>query len=178
MKVYTDIFTGDELLSDSYPMKLVDDVYFEVEGKNITISHDIDEALIGGNKETATEGGEASAEEAGGNYDAASVTGINVVMNHKLVETPFDKASFKDWIKTYSKKLKEHLQENSPNRVQPFQTGMTKVAKEILGKFDEYRFYLGENMNIDGLVVLQFYREDGITPVFVYFKDGLKEEKY
>jgi len=104
MKVYTDIFTGDELLSDSYPMKLVDDVYFEVEGKNITISHDIDEALIGGNKVTATEGGEASAEDAGGNYDAASVTGINVVMNHKLVETPFDKASFKDWIKTYSKK--------------------------------------------------------------------------
>jgi len=35
-----------------------------------------------------------------------------------------------------------------------------------------------KNMNIDGLVVLQFYREDGITPVFVYFKDGLKEEKY
>lgn len=55
---------------------------------------------------------------------------------------------------------------------------MTKVAKEILGKFDEYRFYLGESMNIDGLVVLQFYREDGMTPVFMYFKDGLREEKY
>ena len=55
---------------------------------------------------------------------------------------------------------------------------MTKLAKEILTKFDEYRFYLGENMNIDGLVVLQYYREDGMTPVFIYFKDGLKEEKY
>jgi hypothetical protein len=31
------------------------------------------------------------------------VTGINVVLSHKLVETPFDKASFKDWLKTYSK---------------------------------------------------------------------------
>jgi len=176
MKVYTDVFTGDELLSDSYPMKVVDDVYYEVEGKNITISHDIDEALIGGNK--APEGGEASAEEAGAGYESSATTGINVVLNHKLVETPFDKASFKDWIKTYSKKLKEHLQENSPDRVQTFQTGMTKVAKEILGKFDEYRFYLGENMNIDGLVVLQFYRGDSLTPVFIYFKDGLKEEKY
>jgi len=176
MKVYTDIFTGDEMLSDSYPMKLVDDVYFEVEGKNITVSNDIDEKLIGGNK--APEGGEASAEEVGGGYDSSHITGINVVMNHKLVETPFDKTSFKDWIKTYSKKVKEHLQENSPDRVTVFQTGMTKVAKEILTKFDDYRFYLGENMNIDGLVVLQFYREDGLTPVFIYFRDGLKEEKY
>jgi len=75
-------------------------------------------------------------------------------------------------------RLKDHLQENSPDRVQPFQIGMTKLAKEILTKFDEYRFYLGENMNIDGMVVLQFYREDGLTPVFVYFKDGLREEKY
>ena len=33
MKVYLDIFTGDELCSDSYPMKVVDDVYYEVEGK-------------------------------------------------------------------------------------------------------------------------------------------------
>jgi hypothetical protein len=55
---------------------------------------------------------------------------------------------------------------------------MTKLAKEILTKFDEYRFYLGENMNIDGMVVLQYYREDGLTPVFILLKDGLREEKY
>jgi len=28
-----DVFTGDELCSDSYPMKDVDDLYYEVEGK-------------------------------------------------------------------------------------------------------------------------------------------------
>ncbi|CAF3322786.1 unnamed protein product [Rotaria sp. Silwood1] len=174
MKVFTDVFTGDELCSDSYPMKVVDDVYYEVEGKNIAISNDIDDSLIGGNK--APEGSEAATEEGG--VASSAVTGINVVLTHKLVETPFDKASFKDWLKTYSKKLKDYLQENAPNRVQPFQTGMTKLAKEILGKFDEYRFYLGESMNIDGMVVLQYYREDGLTPVFIFFKDGLKEEKY
>ena len=174
MKVFIDIFTGDELCSDSYPIKLVDDVYYEVEGKNITESHDIDDLLIGGNK--APEGSEVAEDDGG--VASSGTTGINVVLTHKLVETPFDKASFKDWLKTYSKKLKEHLQEHAPNRVQPFQAGMTKVAKEILSKFDEYRFYLGENMNIDGLVVLQYYREDGLTPVFIYFKDGLKEEKY
>ncbi len=33
MKIFFDVFTGDELCSDSYPMKVVDDVYYEVEGK-------------------------------------------------------------------------------------------------------------------------------------------------
>jgi len=174
MKIYFDIFTGDELCSDSYPFKVVDDLYYEVEGKNIVENNDIDESLIGGNK--APEGSEAAAEDGG--VQSTVVTGINVVLTHKLAETPFDKASFKDWLKTYSKRLKEYLQENAPNRVQPFQTGMTKLAKDILTKFDEYRFYLGENMNIDGMVVLQYYREDGLTPVFILFKDGLREEKY
>ncbi|CAF1097911.1 unnamed protein product [Adineta steineri] len=47
MKLFLDIFTGDELCSDSYPMKLVDDVYYEVEGKNISESNDIDDSFIG-----------------------------------------------------------------------------------------------------------------------------------
>jgi len=174
MKIFFDVFTGDELCSDSYPIKLVDDVYYEVEGKNITENNDIDESLIGGNK--APEGSEAATEDSG--VQSSAITGINVVMTHKLSETPFDKAGFKDWLKTYSKALKTHLEANSPNRVQPFQAGMTKLAKDILTKFDEYRFYLGESMNIDGMVVLQYYREDGLTPVFILFKDGLREEKY
>lgn len=98
-----------------------------------------------------------------------------------MVENIFEKVRSNDGrislIEFYSR-LKEHLQENAPDRVQPFQTGMMKLAKEIMGKFDEYRFYLGENMNIDGMVVLQFYREDGLTPVFILLKDGLREEKY
>jgi predicted double-glycine peptidase len=140
MKIYFDVFTGDELCSDSYPMKVVDDLYYEVEGKNIVENNDIDESLIGGNK--APEGSEAAAEDGG--VQSSAVTGINVVLTHKLVETPFDKASFKDWLRTYSKSLKAHLETNAPNRVQAFQAGMTKLAKEILNKFDEYRFYLGE----------------------------------
>jgi len=75
-------------------------------------------------------------------------------------------------------RLKEYLQQNNPDRVEPFQTGMKKLANDIVKKFNDYRFYLGENMSIDGMVVLQYYREDGVTPVFIYFKDGLRAEKY
>ena len=39
------------------------------------------------------------------------------------------------------------------------------------------RFYTGESMNPDGMVALLNYREDGVTPYFVFWKDGLKEEK-
>ncbi|CAM2730542.1 unnamed protein product, partial [Rotaria socialis] len=46
MKVFIDVFTGDELCSDSYPMKVIDDVYYEVEGKNIVESNDIVETLL------------------------------------------------------------------------------------------------------------------------------------
>lgn len=33
MKIFFDVFTGDELGSDSYPIKVVDDLYYEIEGK-------------------------------------------------------------------------------------------------------------------------------------------------
>ena len=55
---------------------------------------------------------------------------------------------------------------------------MQEWAKQVLGKFDEYRFYLGEKMDAEAMVVLMNYREDGLTPYFIYFKDGLREEKY
>jgi hypothetical protein len=33
MYLYSDRITGEELFSDAYPMKLIDDLYYEVEGK-------------------------------------------------------------------------------------------------------------------------------------------------
>ncbi len=41
----------------------------------------------------------------------------------------------------------------------------------------DYEFYIGESMNPDAMVALLNYREDGVTPYFTFFKDGLKEEK-
>mgnify|MGYP002790718770 CR=1 FL=1 len=85
------------MFSDSYPIKLVNDLYYEVEGKTITEKTDIDDALIGGNK--ATEAGE---EDEG--VDPSSITGINIVLSHKLVETGFQKKEFQIWLKEYMKR--------------------------------------------------------------------------
>ena len=55
------VISGDELFSDSYKMQLIDDLIYEVEGKNISVSGDIDESLIGGNKATEPTEGEEDA---------------------------------------------------------------------------------------------------------------------
>jgi hypothetical protein len=55
---------------------------------------------------------------------------------------------------------------------------MQTWAKSVLTTFDDWRFYLSESMNPDGMVVLMGYREDQTTPYFVFFKDGLEEEKF
>lgn len=171
MLVYKDLISNDELFSDSYPIKLIDDLYYEVEGKTVTLSNDIDEALIGGNK--ATEPGE---EDEG--VESSAVTGINIVLTHKLVETGFAKETFKDWLKTYMKELKKKVEEKDKTRVEKFTAGMQNWAKAVLKDFDSYRFFLGESMNPEGMVILMNYRDDQTTPYFIFFKDGLEEEKY
>ena len=55
---------------------------------------------------------------------------------------------------------------------------MQSWAKNTLTTFDDYRWYTGESMNPDAMVILSGYREDQITPFFVFFKDGLVEEKF
>merc|ERR1712191_38488 len=39
MIIYKDIFTGDEMFSDSYPIKVVDGVMYEFTGKYISVKH-------------------------------------------------------------------------------------------------------------------------------------------
>jgi hypothetical protein len=54
------------------------------------------------------------------------------------------------------------------------------VTHPIFFKFffsQDYEFYTGESMDPDGMVALLNYREDGVTPYFTFFKDGLAEEK-
>lgn len=47
----------------------------------------------------------------------------------------------------------------------------------VVGNFKDYQFYIGESMAPEGMVVLLNYREDGVTPYCVFWKDGLKEVK-
>ena len=101
----------------------------------------------------------------------------NVVYSMRLRSTQFDKKSYLTYLKGYMKKVKAHLAEKTPERVEAFEKAAQSYAKKIIGSFSDWEFYTGDSMDPDAMVVLLNYREDGITPYLVYFKDGLRVEK-
>ncbi|KTW26661.1 hypothetical protein T552_02670 [Pneumocystis carinii B80] len=166
MLLYRDIVSGDELISDAYNLKEVDDVLYEVDCAMVQIKQG--EVDIGANP--SAEGDEEITED-------GVETVNNVVYSFRLVSTTYTKKDYQVYIKSYLKKLKQHLQENCPDRVEVFEKQVTVFIKKVLANFSDYDFYMGESMDVDGMVVLLNYREDGITPYMTFFKDGLKEEK-
>ena len=61
-------------------------------------------------------------------------------------QTTYDKKSYMAHIKAYMKRLLEHLKANNPSRVDAFQKEAQEFVKMVLGKFDEYEFYTGEQV--------------------------------
>ncbi|XP_071751910.1 translationally-controlled tumor protein homolog [Centroberyx gerrardi] len=169
MIIYKCIITGDEMFSDIYKIKeSPNGIIIEVEGKMTSRKDDIDGSLIGAN---------ASAEEQSEACEGSTVSGVDIVLNHKLQETGFTKETYRPYIKEYMKAIKAKLAETNPDRVQPFMNDAPEEIKTIMGKIKELQFYTGESMNPDGMVGLLDYREDGITPYMIFFKDGLVIEK-
>ncbi|KAK9537432.1 hypothetical protein VZT92_005050 [Zoarces viviparus] len=170
MIIYKCIVSDDEMFSDIYKIKESENgIFYEVEGRTITRKEgSIDEALIGGN---------ASAEEQCEGTDESMVSGVDIVLNHKLQETGFGKKDYVVYIKEYFKAIKAHLEKTCPARVQPFMSDAQPEVKKILGNLKNYQFFTGEAMNPEGMVGLLDYREDGITPFMLFFKDGLIAEK-
>lgn len=75
------------------------------------------------------------------------------------------------------KKIIEGLTKTNPERVDIFKAGAKAEVAKILSSFKDWDFFTGES-NIDGgMVALLNYREDGITPYMLFWKDGLVEEK-
>jgi len=172
MIIFEDIFTGNELFSDAYPCKLIDDFIWEAEGMNVVIDNSIDESAIGGNKsaEDADEGG----------ADDTRETKINLVYAFKLVKADhMDKKAYMAYIKGYGKKLCERLAKDgaSEEEVTAIKKKLATKCGEIVKNFKDYDVYISEDYNEDGMLPLLNYREDGVTPYFTYFAPGVKGVK-
>ncbi|KAG8905749.1 hypothetical protein FRC01_008244 [Tulasnella sp. 417] len=188
MLLYTDILTGDELFSDAYPMKEVDGIAYEVECAMIVVKEG--EVDIGAN---------ASAEEQEEALEDGAETVNNVVYSFRLQPTSFNKTTYGLHLKAYMKALNAKLAETNPDRVEAFRKAANEFAKKILANIKDYDFvscngvdevndatdgngfvqYIGESMSVDppGMVPLLNFREDGTTPYFTFWKDGVKERK-
>lgn len=155
------------MFSDAFPLKLIDDIVFEVECQTITIKPGADVDI----------GANPSAEEQDEGLEEGATQVNNVVHSFRLQSTAFDKKSFLTYLKGYMKSVKAKLAETKPDRIEAFEKGAQTYAKKIVANFKDFEFYTGENMNADGMVALLNYREDGVTPYFTFWKDGLKEVK-
>jgi len=171
MKIYKDVFSGDELFSDTYPMKLVDNCMYEVYGKHITRTDD----------DIQLEGSNASAEEADEGTDSNSVSGVDLVLNHRLVETGFgSKKDYTVYLKDYMKKVVKYLEDNGRGgEVEEFKKNINGVMKELLGKFKDLQFFTGESMEAEAMILVMDYKDyqGEERPVLMAFKHGLEEEK-
>jgi len=164
MLLYSDILTDDEMFSDAFPMKLVDDIVYEVNCQVITVKAGADVDI----------GGNPSAEENEEALEEGATQINNVVHSFRLQLTSFDKKSYLTYLKAYMKAVKAKL---NPDRLEAFEKGAQGYAKKIVANFKDFEFYTGESMNPDGMVALLNYRSDGVTPYFTFWKDGLKEIK-
>ncbi|CAG8758359.1 785_t:CDS:2, partial [Racocetra persica] len=119
-------------------------------------------------------GANPSAEEQDEALDESSTQVNNVVNAFRLQETSFDKSSYQSYLKGYVKKLAEHVKKEQPDRdINEWKSKIQSFSKKVLN----YQFFTGESFNLDGMIGLLNYREDGVTPYLSFFKDGLKEVK-
>ncbi|KAI9766905.1 MAG: hypothetical protein M1840_006202 [Geoglossum simile] len=168
MIIYKDIFTKDEIISDSYNLLTVDDVVYEVEGKKVTKG-----------AESYDTGANPSAEEQEEAIDEVSEQVIDIVDAFSLQRVQFNKKSYVAHMRPYLKHIKEYLKDKKANEetIKGFQTRAENYVKKILQNFKEYDFYTTTTDEPYKMIVLLNYREDGITPYFTLWKDGLFEEK-
>ncbi|KAF8095419.1 hypothetical protein N665_0332s0003 [Sinapis alba] len=167
MLVYTDLLTGDELLSDSFPYKEIENgILWEVEGKWTTKG--CVEVNIGANP-SAEEGGEDEG------VDDSVEKVVDIVDTFRLQEQPtYDKKGFIAYIKKYIKLLTPKL---NPEQQEQFKKGIEGATKYLLPKLKDFQFFVGEGMHDDSTIVFAYYKEGATNPTFLYFGHGLKEVK-
>ncbi|KAK7078065.1 tRNA 2'-phosphotransferase [Halocaridina rubra] len=167
MKVFKDLLTGDEMFTDTYKYEVIEDAYYMVIGKTTTVTEG----------DVKLDGANPSAEEAEEGTDAASVSGIDVVLFMRLQETFFaGKKDYLSYMREYLKALKTKLEGTPGADKLP---AIQKPLSEILKKFKDLQFFTGESMNPDGMIAIGDYKEiDGEERPVLYFpKLGLEEEK-
>jgi len=177
MIIYKDRVCGDELFSDTYPVKLVHEGFFyEVKGKHETRKENLDGVNIGAN---------ASEDNPDEECDAGSSSGINVCLDNRLTATAFKNK--KEFVKTtlspYLKRVKDLLiAEGEEDRAAKFEKDAKQAVKDfIFEKYSEFDFYQVESMDPEAMIILVLWKtEEGQTdehPYLYFFKEGCIAEK-
>ena len=162
MHLYSCIFSGDEMSSDSY--KYSD--CFGTAGLEFKANYRQkkgDQIVI------------ASDDEIDDNDDDA-VTVVDIVDAAELNEIPMSKKDLMQWGKVFLKGIIDKLKEDGKeDRVPAFKKESTEMFKFIVGKHDEFQFYTGKSVNMQSSLAFSYQKEqDDEGPTFLFFKDALK----
>ncbi|KAJ8572855.1 hypothetical protein K7X08_009366 [Anisodus acutangulus] len=167
MLVYQDLLTGDELLSDSFPYKELENrCLWEVQGKWVVQGAvDVD---IGANPS-------AEGADEGEGVDDQAVKVVDIVDTFRLQEQPsFDKKQFVTYMKRYIKNLTPKLVGEAQ---ETFKKNIESATKFLMAKLKDLQFFVGESMHDDGSLVFAYYKDGATDPTFLYLAPGLKEVK-
>mmetsp|Transcript_29493 Transcript_29493/g.47531 ORF Transcript_29493/g.47531 Transcript_29493/m.47531 type:complete len:167 (+) Transcript_29493:51-551(+) len=165
MKIFCDIITKDNVLTDLYTIKEVHGGFiYEVDAKYISLKSENDFDI----------GANPSAEEAGEEFGESANMVIDLVNAHRLVQTSYDKKGYMILVKAYMGEIKKYVPEGD---VDAFQKNAHAFVKEVLGNFNDYAHYTGESMSAEGMDILCKFADDGLSQKFYFWKNGLKEEK-
>ncbi|KAJ5779936.1 Translationally controlled tumor protein [Penicillium paradoxum] len=184
MIIYTDIVSGDEIVSDTFnlvPNKDFD-VLWECDCRKYLKRSNEDFQLEGANP--SAEGGD---DEDGGDGEAVMVHDIEDQFRlHWLKVEDGAKPSAKAYMahmKSYFKKLCENAApkfaaaEDPEEAEKEFRKKCGAATKKIIKNWDNYDVLMGQSMDGDAMHVLIDFRDDGVTPYATVWADGLKAVK-
>lgn len=178
--VYEDIFTGDKLLTDTFPIKVVDDILYEVQGRKFRILPSEERNFKYYGKTSISS---YCSYENCSNY---TVLGINVVLQIGLIQTDFfnDIKNFKFYLSTYIERLKyKLLKTKATAEAEIFRKRASEVYEKLMNRHSNFSYYIGQSFShYKGMVVLMENRSsdhkyEDTDHIFIYFKHGLKEKK-
>ncbi|KAJ5991730.1 hypothetical protein N7451_007454 [Penicillium sp. IBT 35674x] len=179
MIIYTDIISGDEILSDAYDIKESKDcpILWETDCRKYSKKVGEDFELAGANPSA-----EDAAEEDNGEAEMVMVHDIEDQFRLHWLKTEEgmkpSKDAFKAHLKSYIKKVNKALAEKGDEEaVKEFQKHAAAAMKKIIAEYDDYDVLMGQSMTGDAMHVLINFREDGVTPFAIVWKHGLNQMK-
>ena len=162
MRVYIDLISGDEFVSDAYPQAMLyEDSILECKGRYTKKGNDNIKIAADEEDEDAGEG----------------ETVVDIVDAFQLNEIQgMGKKDFMGWVKGYLPKVVKKLEETGKaDRVADFKKGATDAAKFIASKWDEMQVFCGPKYDMEGAWCFAYQKEqEDEGPTFLFFHDGLK----
>lgn len=181
MLVWQDIFSDDEVMSDSHKVQPVVDE----DGEEISGLMQVESKMItkGGDNIDVGCGNAFGGEDDEGADD--SVEKVNNIIDETVgfgyVETGFEtKSELKTYLKSYFRRIMKDLKSSGAEdeKVGQFKSDAQGIVKYLSGIFKELQFYMFRSMDSEGGMSFGYYPDGAHNPTFLYIKWGLKEVKF